>query len=298
MIYPPESQQWISIDGIRTRYVEFGAGEPVIFLHGGHMGDTSGGECAEVWSTNLPALSKHYRCIAVDRLGQGLTDNPKQDSDYSMRGSVDHVIRFLETHGTGPYHLVGHSRAGYVVAQVTLQRRDLVRSCTIVCSNTAAPGPGRYEIVFASNTHPAFTRERALYSLTNYSFKPDHIEPEWLEFRLNILQSEKYRQASKKMMEEGLFESVFQPELRRSRERMFAKLEHESIGRPTMVFWSANDLTATIQQGEALYRLIAKHEFRSQMHVVNEAGHYSFRERPQIFNRSLTNFLEDCRYGA
>lgn len=298
MSYEPTNEQWIDVDGVRKRYLDIGAGEPVLFFHGGHMGDPSGAESADIWNLNMPELSQHFRCIGVDRLGQGFTDTPKMDDDYSMRGSINHAIGFMEELGAGPYHIVGHSRGGYVVAQITLQRPDLVKSCTLVSSNTAAPGPGRNEIVFATNPHPPFSRERAWYSFEKYSFSTAHVEPSWFEFRLKALTTDKYRHAAKRMMVDGLFETVFQPELRRSREEMFARLERESIGRPMMMFWGVNDPTASIAQGYELQRLIARHAFRCQMHVVNEAGHYSYREQPAAFNRVLRSFIEECRYGV
>ena len=38
-------------------------------------------------------------------------------------------------------HVVGHSRGGYLVARLTLEHPEIIRSCIIVDSGTLAPGP-------------------------------------------------------------------------------------------------------------------------------------------------------------
>jgi len=291
-------EKWIDVASVRTRFLEAGAGEPIVFLHGGHAGDSSGSESAEVWNLNYSALARGYRCIALDRLGQGKTDNPLKDSDYTMAASVDHAIAFVQALNTGPVHIVGHSRGGHVAIQVTLKAPDFVRSCTAVSTNTAAPGYGRNAFVFAPCTHPPLSLERMRYVLENYSYQTDHIDPEWLQLKQRMLESSKYREACKKMQEGGLFETQYLPMLSIDREAMFALLERRSIGRPTMLVWGFNDPTAPLAQGYDLYDLIARHQFRCQMHILNQAGHFCYRERPEEFNRVLTNFIEDVRHGV
>ncbi len=62
-------------------------------------------------------LKAWHNVIAFDKLGQGYTDNPKSDADYTMHAIVQHAIAFLDKLGKKPYHLVGHSRGGYVVTR-------------------------------------------------------------------------------------------------------------------------------------------------------------------------------------
>ena len=111
-------ERWIDLDGIRTRYFEKGEGAPVVFFHGGNIGSSSDAISARIWDLNLPAISRKANCIAVDRLGQGYTDNPKTDDGYTMHASVQHAAKFLRALNKGPYHVVGHSRGGYLVARL------------------------------------------------------------------------------------------------------------------------------------------------------------------------------------
>ncbi len=60
---------------------------------------------------------------------------------------------------------------------------------------------------------------------------------------------------------------------------------------PTLVVWGFNDPSAPLELGHNLFKLIASQVPRSQMHVFNEAGHHSFREHPEDFNRVVTDFI-------
>jgi len=59
-----------------------------------------------------------------------------------------------------------------------------------------------------------------------------------------------------------------------------------------MIVWGYNDPTALIEQGRRLYDLIASTERRTFMHVLNRAGHFSFREQPEQFNHILRGFID------
>jgi 2-hydroxy-6-oxonona-2,4-dienedioate hydrolase len=276
-------EKWIDAEGTRTRYFE---------------ADVSGAANAEDWDRNFsPLVEKGYRCIAIDKLGQGYTDNPKAPADWTMAGQVRHVQSFLKALGAGPCHLVGHSRGGYVACRVTLDTPELVTSCVIIDSATGSPGLERNGIVFAEDPHPPGSRESAIYVYQNYSFGSEHITDEWVDLKYKIMQLDKSRAASK-AMKEGLYENVFLPGLLADRKTMFSLLEREGLLRPTLLVWGFNDPTAPLAHGYALYDLLVRHQPRTQMHILNQAGHHSFREQAPEFNRVVHEFLTGVSYGA
>ncbi len=290
-------EKWIDVEGIRTRYFEAGAGRPLVLVHGGTAGDASGGANAEDFDLNFGDLARHFRVISVDRLGQGYTDNPKRDEDWAMTASVRHLAGFLKALGDGPYTLVGHSRGGYCVARVTLDHPRLIESCVIIDSNTAAPGAGRNEIVFACNPHKPGTIEASRYVYEGYSYKTDHVTDAWVAMKQKITEAPKNREAVAKMKDEGLLATVFAPELVADREAFFTRIETGGFVRPVLLFWGYNDPTAPIDMGLRLFDLIARHHPRTTMHIVNEAGHHSFRERAAEFNRVIVEFVEGVAHG-
>ena len=290
-------EKWVDVDGIRTRYFEGGTGRPVVLVHGGTKGDGSGGANAEDFHLNFEELAKKFHVISVDRLGQGYTDNPKRDEDWTMGAAVRHMAGFLKALDRGPYNLVGHSRGGYVVARVTLDHPRLVESCVMIDSNTASPGPGRNEIVFALNPYKAGTLEASRWTYEKYSCTTQHVTNAWIDMKQKITELPKNKIAIAKMKDEGFLHTRFLPELLEDKEEFFSRLEKDGMLRPIMLFWGYNDPTAPLDLGLELYDLIAKHQPRTSFHIVNQAGHHSFRERAAEFNRVVAEFIEGVAHG-
>ena len=108
----------------------------MLLVHGGGFGSTS---FANNWRPIFDHLASHFHVYALDKLGQGYTDNPRNDTDYSMEAVIRHVYRFLETLGIEKVHLVGQSRGGLPVARIATDHPELVENLVIFNSRTLAP---------------------------------------------------------------------------------------------------------------------------------------------------------------
>jgi pimeloyl-ACP methyl ester carboxylesterase len=74
---------------VRLHYVEEGAGEPVLMLHGN-----------PTWSYLYrrfipPVAEAGFRAIAVDHMGFGRSDRPPGHRRYTMRSHVDNLLAFI-----------------------------------------------------------------------------------------------------------------------------------------------------------------------------------------------------------
>ena len=83
----PYESRFLEIDGANIHYVEKGAGDPILFLHGN---PTS----SYLWRNIIPHLTSVGRCIAIDLIGMGKTDKP--DMDYRFFDHVKYVEGFIE----------------------------------------------------------------------------------------------------------------------------------------------------------------------------------------------------------
>src|SRR5262245_51780502 len=93
-------EKYIDVVGIKTRYFEKGSGSLVVLFHGGHFGSHDAADCAENWSLKFDELSERFHVFAVDKIGQGFTDNPERDEDYTTAAFVRHAYGFLRNVGS------------------------------------------------------------------------------------------------------------------------------------------------------------------------------------------------------
>lgn len=296
MNYRPASadmgpEKWIDVDGIRTRYFDQGAGERVVFIHGVQMGSTDGSSNARSWNLNFPVLAAAHNCISLDRLGQGYTDNPKTDFDYTMHASVQHVIAFLDKLGKKPYHLVGHSRGGYIVTRITLERPDLVKSCICVSSGTLSPGVTRTHVMVRNRPQPECTRESVRWYLERYSYNPNIVTEEWIDESMRIGLTEKNKFAVSRMLEGGLQRRQFAPRLLEQRTETHRWLIERGMPCPTLVTWGYNDPGADFEAGLQLIELFMRHQRKTEVRIFNRSGHFVYREYPASFNRLIDGWV-------
>jgi len=284
-------EKWITIDGVRTRYFDKGEGARIVFIHGVQMGATDGSSSARVWDLNFAPLSKSFNTISLDRLGQGYTDNPKSDADYTMHASVQHVIAFLDALGKKPYHLVGHSRGGYIVTRVTMERPDLVATCTCVSSGTLSPGTTRTHVATRGRPQPEHDRESIRWYLERYSYNPRTVTEAWLDDSETIANLQKTRDAAAKMGAGGLLKKLFAPQLFVQRNETLRWLIEKGMPCPTLIAWGRNDPGAHLDAGLQLIELFMKHQVKTEWRLFNPSGHFVYREHAAAFNRMLDSFV-------
>jgi 2-hydroxy-6-oxonona-2,4-dienedioate hydrolase len=283
---PLSNEKYVDVGGIRTRYFEKGKGETIVLLHGSFFGEPFSSDCSANWSLNFEGLAESAHVIAVDRLGQGYTDNPKRIEDYTMKAVGKHVHDFIKILGLGEVHLVGHSRGGYVACRATLDYPDIVKTCIIIDSGTLAPGTTPMHDIMADAPQPQLTRESQRWVLQRYSFGHEHIDDEWVNALAAVAAAPKYQEA-RTLVEK----SDYAANLQREKVETFELIQTRGMQKPTLVIWSLNDPTAVIDRGHLLFKTIAEKETRAQMHIFNKSGHFTYREHPEAFNAVLKSWV-------
>ncbi len=287
-----EAVRWIDVEGIRTRVYEDGSGQTLMLLHGGQFGMFSS---LDSWSLNLPSLAESFQVVAIDKLGQGHTDNPKSDDDYTFEAMYDHMLAAIDALGLENIVLLGHSRGGLPAVRIAIERPRLVNKLIIVDSNTASPDPA-----MASNFNAEVAGEipadlpveegyRRRIAANSYSL--DHITDDYVARMVEIIELDKTKDALRRM--EGLNESTWMPSLRQAREKTFDQIRQEALTMPTLIVWGYNSRSVPLNQGMQLLDLVAPATENVEMHILNRAGHVSFREQPEAFHRALRSFCLD-----
>jgi pimeloyl-ACP methyl ester carboxylesterase len=131
----PGEQGTVDNDGARIWYAAFGAGNPVILLHGGlgHSGN---------WGYQVPALVEHgYRAVVIDSRGHG--HSTRDDRPYSYERMAADVLAVMDGLKLVKAGLVGWSDG----------------ACTALILASQAPERVAGVFFFACNMDPSGTKE-------------------------------------------------------------------------------------------------------------------------------------------
>ena len=142
----PEDQ-FVSVDGLKLRYIEAGSGPAVLFLHGASLGSS-----ADVFLRNLGPFAKAgFRAVSFDLPGFGLSDIPGKQSVAQQRSSIP---KFIDAAGLGKTALIAHSRSGGFAVQLALEDPSRYSHVVILGTGSLLPPQteeqvGKYEAVQA-----------------------------------------------------------------------------------------------------------------------------------------------------
>jgi pimeloyl-ACP methyl ester carboxylesterase len=119
------SLQEVRVHGHRRAFVKMGTGPALLLLHG------LGGNSA-TWDRVLPSLARHYTVIAPDLLGHGHSDKPR--ADYSLGGYANGMRDLLSVLGIDRVTVIGHSFGGGVAMQFAYQYPERCERIVLVAS--------------------------------------------------------------------------------------------------------------------------------------------------------------------
>ena len=116
-------------NGCNIAYIDEGKGpKTLLFIHGLATYSLS-------WRKNIEGLKNHYRCIAIDLPGNGLSD--KGDYSYSISFFAEAIVEFIQNMGLKNVCLVGHSMGGQIAMTALInnpkcaERLIFMRTCRL-----------------------------------------------------------------------------------------------------------------------------------------------------------------------
>ncbi len=121
-------KRYVEVAGRRIAYVDEGAGEPLLLLHGCPFHSYE-------WREVIPLLSRQFRVLAPDLLGLGDTI-VDLDDDYRLPQDAEMVRGFLAALGIDSAHMVGHDHGGATALLLMNRAPQLMR--TLVLTNIEA----------------------------------------------------------------------------------------------------------------------------------------------------------------
>jgi haloalkane dehalogenase len=119
--------RYVTVAGLRMHYVDEGAGEPILMLHG-----------EPTWSflyrKMIPPLAARYRAVAPDYIGFGKSDKPVDDAYYTFTQHYENLSAFIAALGLTRITLVVQDWGGPLGLHYAAQHPE--RIARLVIMNT------------------------------------------------------------------------------------------------------------------------------------------------------------------
>lgn len=273
MPYLEIHRRTIVVDGLVTRYLEAGHGDPVVLLHGGEFGAS-----AEIgWEHNVAALAATHRVLAPDMLGFGQSAKVIDFTDgRGMR--IRHVARFCAELGIDSAHFVGNSMGAIMLlTDVTSDSPTLpMRSMVTICGGGEIQHNGHMDALYEYDaTLPAMRRiVEALFYDPSYPADDEYV-----------------RRRYESSTAPGAWEAVAAARFRRPGSEPApapsSRRVYERISVPTLVVEGACDKLLPLGWAKQVADQIPG----GRCAVVDAAGHCPQIEQSPIVNELLLEFF-------
>jgi esterase len=261
----------LRVNGYDMAYIAMGDGPALVCVHGSLCD-------FRVWASVQGPLSRRHR-VVVPSLRHFFPEHwDGVGADYTIAQHVADTIGFIEALGSGPVHLMGHSRGGHIAFRVAQQRPDLLRRVVLAepggdldpsLAPQAAP-PLRASAVAAAEKIAAGDVEGGLAGFI------DAIDGEGAWRAL--------APAAQQQLRDNAYTLVGQVNEQR---RPYARADAETIRVPVLLVGGER----TPGNLPVVLRALAAHIPGARTAIIPHATHFMFMQDPPRFSAAVLDFL-------
>jgi 2-hydroxy-6-oxonona-2,4-dienedioate hydrolase len=263
---------YVDANGIKTRVLEAGTGEPLILLHGtgGHI---------EAYARNIRGLSEHFRVICIDMVGHGYTDKP--DRPYGIDFYSDHLLWVIQALNLKEVYLSGESLGGWVAAWFAAHHPGIAKALVLNTPGNVNNKPEVMANLKASTVKAVLEAnyENVKTRLEWLMYDKSQVTDELIEARYNIYTQPSYQKA--------VHHIVYLQDIEARKQYSWAPSWCGKIDVPTLLAWTDHDPTSTVEEAKPIQEMIPG----SELTVINEAGHWPQWEKVEEFNKVIIDFF-------
>jgi haloalkane dehalogenase len=271
---------WANLPAGRMHYVDEGAGETLLFVHGTPSWSYE-------WRHVVSALSPDFRCVVPDLIGFGMSERPL-DFAYTPEAHAEVLQEFVHNLDLRDITLVVHDFGGPIGLPICLREPKRVKRLVII--NTwmwSLKGDGDIERAnfIVSNRFGRFLYEWANFSLrllmpTAYADKRKLTK----EIHQQYLDRFSDRRARGKVLwtlaKSLLGSTAFYESLWEQREKL--------KNRPALILWGMKDAAFKPHYLERWKEVLPD----AQIVELENAGHWAHEEEPEKVIESLRSFMK------
>jgi pimeloyl-ACP methyl ester carboxylesterase len=248
--------QFVDINGIRTRWRQVGSGPPVLVLHGW-------GAKIEAVDPIIRALAPQLAVCAVDLPGFGETGLPP--APWGVADYADWARALMDELGLERPSIVGHSNGGRIAIHLAAHHPERVDKLLLVDSAGIRPRRGL-----------RYYRRVALAKAAKHAAR-------FLGRPGRALQQRVFaRTASSDYASAGPLRPTFIKLVNEDLTPLLAQIRAS-----TLLIWGDQDDSTPLADGQTMERLIPD----AGLVVLKGAGHFSYLDQPQRFGRVAAHFL-------
>ncbi len=273
------NEEYINVNGWRTRYVRAGEqGPPIVFLHGL-------GASLESWHLNVHALGDEFRAFAPDIVYFGKSAKPERDPQHA--DFVEFTRHFIDTFDLDRVLLVGNSMGGAIAARVAMDFPERVAGLMLV--NSAGFGPElawwlrlRTLIdVRPTGTPPPWLARLGLRAIFD---DPARLSDEMLELLIRVEQDIESMRVARRVLNIGVDWRGLKPILL----EQIRDAAHQ-INVPTLILWGKQDRVVPLRHAFEARKKIP----HARIHLFDHCGHTPQLEYPAQFNALVREFARE-----
>jgi len=270
-------EQWVSLDGVRVRYLRSGSGPPLLLLHG-LLGYSFS------WRFVMPVVAQQATVYAVDMPGAGFSER-RPGLDCCLHASAERLLRFLDAVRVESCDLLGTSQGGAVTMMAAAIAPQRVRLLILVnpINPWSARGQWRANFLSSRPITPIFLRLAPHLTMT-HGFILRRLFGDARRIRPGTLEG-----YSAPFAFPGAFINTLAVLRSWNRdlqqlESMLPRINHI----PTLMLWGSMDRAV---RPESAHELL-KHFQNCRLVMLKGVGHLPYEEVPEEFNRVVAEFLE------
>ena len=274
--------RWVEVDGLRIHYLTGGNGNtPVLLLHGGGYDSAS-----LSYKHAIGPISEHHRVFAPDWPGYGQSDKPMME--YTTEYYVGFLGRLMDALGLEKVSLVGISMGGAISLGFSLRSPQRVERLVLVDSHglggEVPGGAASYALVRLPLLNrlvwAALKRSRKMVeqSLHTVFYHPGAVTENLVNEVYQLVKEPGTGHAWRSWQENEIG--------REGLRTNYVDRLHE-LAVPTLILHGAEDKYVPVSWARRAHTLIED----SELHVFPQCGHWLTLERPEEFNRAVSEFL-------
>jgi len=262
-------------DGVRIHYDETGTGFPILFIHefaGDHRS----------WEPQVRYFSRRYRCLTYAARGYPPSDVPEDPGAYSQDHAVADAVAVLDHAGIDRAHVVGLSMGGFCTLHLGLRHPERTASLTVAgCGYGAQPEKNPGFRAECERVAEAYATQGSRGVADWYAQGPARVQFQnkdprgWAEFDRVLGEHSAVGARLTQLGVQRLRPSLYD-----------LRAELSALRVPTLVI-SGDEDDGCLETDLMLKRTIPT----SGLAVFPKTGHTLNLEEPDLFNRSVTEFL-------